>query len=213
MVFSSTGMLDNTMAIQRRLDKVYDYQNQFGQKIMETIRMKMKKEIQTLLLKYLILTLKAFLVILAAYLFLKRSQAGEDAFIFFRYVDNFVNGHGLVFNIGERVEGFTAPLWVFLLSFLRIFLPYELRSISIVLGIILSTLSIALILLFDGKEKVFFPIGVLLLITNSAFRDFATSGFETSLTYLLLTVLALLIKKTGYGKIQYQRDLLLRYWF
>ena len=32
----------------------------------------------------------------------------DDAFISFRYAQNFLNGHGLVFNIGERVEGFTS---------------------------------------------------------------------------------------------------------
>src|SRR5690348_1010912 len=29
----------------------------------------------------------------------------DDAFISFRYVHNFVHGHGLVFNRGEHVEG------------------------------------------------------------------------------------------------------------
>ena len=36
----------------------------------------------------------------------------DDAFIFVRYADNVVAGNGLVFNPGERVEGFTSPLWV-----------------------------------------------------------------------------------------------------
>lgn len=35
----------------------------------------------------------------------------DDAFISFRYADNLVRGHGLVFNAGERVEGFTNLLW------------------------------------------------------------------------------------------------------
>ena len=36
----------------------------------------------------------------------------DDAFISFRYVRNLVEGHGLVFNIGERVEGYSNFLWV-----------------------------------------------------------------------------------------------------
>ena len=36
----------------------------------------------------------------------------DDAFISFRYAENLVNGHGLVFNPGERVEGYTNFLWV-----------------------------------------------------------------------------------------------------
>nr|MBC8422663.1 hypothetical protein [bacterium] len=31
----------------------------------------------------------------------------EDAFISFRYAANLLDGHGLVFNPGERVEGYT----------------------------------------------------------------------------------------------------------
>ena len=43
----------------------------------------------------------------------------DDAFISFRYVDNLVAGHGLVFNAGERVEGYTNFLWVILLAGLQ----------------------------------------------------------------------------------------------
>jgi hypothetical protein len=33
----------------------------------------------------------------------------DDAFISFRYGENLANGHGLVFNLGERVEGSGLP--------------------------------------------------------------------------------------------------------
>ena len=36
----------------------------------------------------------------------------EDAFISFRYVRNLLEGHGLVFNVGERVEGYSNFLWI-----------------------------------------------------------------------------------------------------
>ncbi len=36
----------------------------------------------------------------------------DDDYICFRYAQNLVQGHGLVFNVGERFEGFTTPLWV-----------------------------------------------------------------------------------------------------
>jgi hypothetical protein len=39
----------------------------------------------------------------------------DDAFITFRYAENFLNGHGLVYNIGERVEGFTNFLWTIMM--------------------------------------------------------------------------------------------------
>ncbi len=38
----------------------------------------------------------------------------DDAFISFRYAQNLVDGHGLVFNIGHRVEGYSNLLYVLL---------------------------------------------------------------------------------------------------
>jgi hypothetical protein len=40
----------------------------------------------------------------------------DDAFISYRYARNLVEGHGLVFNPGERVEGYTNFLWVMLVA-------------------------------------------------------------------------------------------------
>lgn len=40
----------------------------------------------------------------------------DDAYISFRYARNLMEGHGLVFNVGERVEGYTNFLWAVLLA-------------------------------------------------------------------------------------------------
>ncbi len=40
----------------------------------------------------------------------------DDAFISFRYAQNLANGQGLVFNPGERVEGYTNFLWTVLMA-------------------------------------------------------------------------------------------------
>src|SRR5688572_14364842 len=37
--------------------------------------------------------------------------ASEDAYITFRYARHLLEGYGLVYNPGERVMGFTSPLW------------------------------------------------------------------------------------------------------
>lgn len=36
----------------------------------------------------------------------------DDAYITLRYAHNLLNGHGIVWNPGERVEGYTHPLWL-----------------------------------------------------------------------------------------------------
>jgi len=40
----------------------------------------------------------------------------DDAFISYRYAKHLVEGQGLVFNPGERVEGITNPLFTLLLA-------------------------------------------------------------------------------------------------
>src|SRR5712692_3374466 len=46
----------------------------------------------------------------------KDAWFNDDSYITFRTVDNFVNGYGLTWNIDERVQVYTHPLWMFLLS-------------------------------------------------------------------------------------------------
>jgi len=64
----------------------------------------------------------ALLLILACGLFAAWSAAGfwgytvDDAYISIRYADNLVHGHGLVWNPGEHVEGFSNPTWVLVLA-------------------------------------------------------------------------------------------------
>ena len=45
----------------------------------------------------------------------------DDAFITFRYVDQFLAGHGWVYTPGETVLGVSTPLWMLLLSALGLF--------------------------------------------------------------------------------------------
>ncbi|HEY0463565.1 MAG TPA: hypothetical protein VGC79_05125, partial [Polyangiaceae bacterium] len=40
----------------------------------------------------------------------------DDAFIALRYAQNLIEHHELAYNLGQRVEGFTSPLWVLLIS-------------------------------------------------------------------------------------------------
>lgn len=49
----------------------------------------------------------------------------DDAYISFRYARNLVEGHGLVFNPGERVEGFTNFGFVLACAFLLLFVDGE----------------------------------------------------------------------------------------
>ena len=61
----------------------------------------------------------------------------EDAFISFRYVDQLYEGNGLVFNTGERVEGYSNILWIILVFFFKI-LGFSLVNTARILGILFA---------------------------------------------------------------------------
>jgi len=58
-----------------------------------------------------LLTCAGILVVGHLFLWLAMPLAIEDAYIAFRYARNLVEGHGLVYNLGERVMGFTSLPW------------------------------------------------------------------------------------------------------
>lgn len=70
----------------------------------------------------------------------------DDGFISFRYAQNLANGHGLVYNIGERVEGYTNFLWVLLMS-VSFPLNLDIMMFSHVIGITLQLLTLVTVYL------------------------------------------------------------------
>jgi len=47
------------------------------------------------------------------------NHLGEDCFITFRYAEQWVRGEGIVYNVGERVEGYSNFLWLVLLAAMK----------------------------------------------------------------------------------------------
>jgi arabinofuranosyltransferase len=131
-----------------------------------------------------ILAVVWFIVIAAT-----RAWLCDDAFISFRVADHFVHGRGLVFNEGERVQGFTNPLWVLLYA-----LPHALPGDPYVQGIVLSLAvsgaAAALLAWGFSKDPVVGSLGVVALSFSEAAGDFATSGLENPLSHLLVLAFA-----------------------
>ncbi|HNS73548.1 MAG TPA: hypothetical protein PKI81_09100, partial [bacterium] len=103
----------------------------------------------------------------------------DDAFISYRYARHLVEGHGLVFNPGERVEGFSNLLWVLLLSPF-IALGWEAETASKLIGAAcgLGALLIAMLLLrrhFRASRTVVLLFGAW-LATSTGFIYYAVSG-------------------------------------
>src|SRR5205085_11882162 len=58
----------------------------------------------------------AFLVAAFTYAFLANAWLGDDAYITFRVIWNLLHGYGATFNPGERVQAYTHPLWLLVMS-------------------------------------------------------------------------------------------------
>lgn len=125
------------------------------------------------------------------------SWTNDDAFISFRYAENWAAGKGLVFNAGERVEGFSNLLWVALLTAAKKlgFAPvWTAKVIALLfsLGLLLLLFHTALALGLDARTAFFCA---LLLSLSSSFAYFAMSGLETVL-YAFLLLLAVRVNRT-----------------
>lgn len=120
-----------------------------------------------------------------AHVWLFRGFFVDDAFITFRFVEQWTQGNGPVYNIGERVEGYSNFLWVVLLA------PFDLLGVELVLaakalGILSSLLTLLLCWRFARRFSVL-PIAPLLLAVSGSFAAWAVGGLETPLfTFLLM---------------------------
>jgi arabinofuranosyltransferase len=107
----------------------------------------------------------------------------DDAFISFRYAKNFIQGQGLVYNIGERVEGYTNFLWTMLLS-LFMGLGLNVVAVSQILGVSFSIATILLLLNLSRKlhprDNIFNYLAPLFLVCCGAYAAWSTGGLETS---------------------------------
>jgi hypothetical protein len=117
------------------------------------------------------------------------SFLNDDAFISYRYARNFANGQGLVFNPGERVEGYTNFLWTVMLGIgMRLGAdPLPLSKIMgflASLGTLIVTARLSWRLAPSGSPGR--GIALLLLAASTPFAYWTFAGLEGPLFALLL---------------------------
>ncbi|MCB1179866.1 MAG: hypothetical protein KDK36_19980, partial [Leptospiraceae bacterium] len=150
----------------------------------------------------------------------------DDSFISFRYARNFVRGYGLVFNVGEDVEGYTNFLWTIGIAFGMKLGIDPLRWVQGI-GILSYAISILVVYIFGLKifreyiqfinpdsafsktnsrnipfsflEKKYFPLAAIALCLQTHAQIFATGGLETSFFGMLIV--------SGYALIVYSKKL------
>jgi len=119
----------------------------------------------------------------------------EDSFITFRYVSNTVDGLGPIFNLGERVQGFTHPLW-FILLVLGSLIGADPIYLSIVYGLVFTFLTMAILGCALAQRVpnrhtlvILIAFASLLWGLSDPWVSFQTSGLENSLSNLLIVAI------------------------
>ena len=126
----------------------------------------------------------------------------EDAHILFRYSENFAAGHGLVFNVGEKVEGYVCFLWAVLLGLLKK-MGMSVTPVAHNMGILFAVLTVGVLYLFNRvileRDCLLAPA---LFGLNSGMVVWAVSGQETLMyTFLLFSALFLYLYENKTRKV------------
>jgi hypothetical protein len=119
----------------------------------------------------------------------------DDAYIFLRYVRNIWEGAGPVFNDGERVEGYTSPLWLAVLALLWK-LPLNPQAQAVGASAAAGGAALALLFLWrrgHGPDAAL--VSAVFLATNPSFVFWAWSGMDTALFTLLILLTVLVFER------------------
>ncbi len=118
----------------------------------------------------------------------------DDAFISYRYIENLISGKGLVFNTGEKVEGYSNFLWItilFLLKFLGLSPLWASKIISYIASLLLVILAYRTALA-TGLDNFTSGLCSLTISFSTNIAYYSLSGLESVFyTFLLLTAVFL----------------------
>ncbi|HUR35510.1 MAG TPA: hypothetical protein VM032_17025 [Vicinamibacterales bacterium] len=126
------------------------------------------------------------LLLLFSYIFLANAWMGDDAYITYRVVWNFVHGYGLTFNPDERVQAYTHPLWMLVISAAHV-LTREFFFTGTVVSWAFDIATLVVLMRWSRTA----PKGAVLviwLLTSKAFVDYTDSGLENPLSYFLVAL-------------------------
>lgn len=135
--------------------------------------------------RYFFVLYWSFFLILFIAAFVRTAWVAEDAFITFRVLDNFVNGYGVTWNPGERVQAFTHPLW-FLILIPFFYLNCDPYYTVIALSFLCFLLTVILLMRVAPGPSTATLAAMFLLLCSRSFVDYSSSGLENPLQHLLL---------------------------
>ena len=97
-------------------------------------------------------SLRILTFLISTYAIVMFAWVGDDAQITLRQVWNFVQGYGITFNIQDRVQAFTHPLWFLILSSAS-FITQELYFTTLILSIVFAISSVLLLFLTEFNQE------------------------------------------------------------
>ncbi len=118
---------------------------------------------------------------------IRTAWLSDDSLITMRVVLNFLHGYGPNFNIDERVQAYTHPLWmliIFSLSKISVNVFYT----NFTLSIVISLACFVLIIRVYSNNMLGAVLASLVLIFSKSFIDYSTSGLENPLSHALVGV-------------------------
>jgi arabinofuranosyltransferase len=117
---------------------------------------------------------------------LRFAWVAEDAYITFRVVDNFINGYGLRWNVAERVQVYTHPLWLLLHCVFTLFVG-NIYRLTVVLSAVCGVAAVVLLCRLVPASPWHRALLVIAPLTLSrTFDDFVICGLENPLSFLTL---------------------------
>ena len=127
-------------------------------------------------------------LLIFSYLFINTAWVAEDAYITFRAVDQLLAGNGPVWNLGERVQVYTHPLWYGLLVLTTgLGLPSYWGALLLSFICLLGVLALLFHLARRQERSASLLLALLFLLSLSrSFIDYSSSGLENPLLHLLL---------------------------
>ena len=120
------------------------------------------------------------------YIFLANAWIGDDAYITFRVVWNFVHGYGLTFNPDERVQAFTHPLWAFVITAAHVVTREFFFTATVVCWAFCIAAGGVLVRWSGTLRRA--SLLIVWLLTSKALVDYTSSGLENPLSYLLVAL-------------------------
>jgi len=145
-------------------------------------------------------------LVVGVVLVLRYAWVLDDAYIYFRYVDNLLFlKRGLVFNAGEYVEGFSSPLWVLLLTVLRLTGANYwvlVRLVGVAAFVVFWGLLVVVNRRLSPPRAAVLNFPLCYLALNYGVLCYFTSGTEAPLVQLAAVVYALFVLRPGSRALQ-----------